>query len=38
LAVGGWWLGLVSKAHRLLHHSTLGLRVIKQMRRLVVGS
>ena len=25
--------GLVFKAHRLLHHSTLGLRVIKKRRR-----
>ena len=28
--------GLVFKAHRLLYHSTLGLRVIKKKRRKVV--
>ena len=29
--------GLVFKAHRLLHHSTLGLRVIKKKKKVVIG-
>ena len=29
--------GLVFKAHRLLHHSTLGLRVIKKKKKKVAG-
>ena len=29
-SMGAWCLGFVSKAHRLVYHSTLGLRVIKK--------
>jgi len=33
ICFSAWGLGLVFKAHRLLYHSTPGLRVIKKMKK-----